>query len=72
MTISSAWLTTTDADNTTAQLVYTITSGPTYGTVKRSGSATTSFTQADINAGLSHLPTQWQRDDQRQFRLHRQ
>ena len=51
-TISAARLTTTDVDNTPAQLVYTITSGPTSGTLKRSGSATTSFTQADINAGL--------------------
>ena len=50
--ISAARLTTTDVDNTPAQLVYTITSGPTHGTVKRSGSATNSFTQADINAGL--------------------
>ena len=50
--INAARLTTTDVDNTPAQLVYTITSGPTSGTLKRSGSATNSFTQADINAGL--------------------
>jgi hypothetical protein len=50
--ITSAVLSTTDADNTPAQLTYTITSSPTSGTLRRSGSATTSFTQADINAGL--------------------
>jgi hypothetical protein len=50
-TISSARLRTTDADNTPAQLIYTITSGPTNGTVRLSGAATTTFTQADIDAG---------------------
>ena len=45
-------LTTTDADNTPAQLTYTITSGPSHGTLKRSRLATTNFTQADVTAGL--------------------
>jgi hypothetical protein len=50
-TISSSLLSTTDADNTTAELVYTITSGPSNGTVRLSGSTTATFTQANINAG---------------------
>ena len=50
-TITSAQLRTTDADNTAAQLIYTITSGPTNGTVRLSGVTTTTFTQADIDAG---------------------
>jgi hypothetical protein len=50
--ITSGLLLTTDTDNTPVQLSYTITAGPTSGTVLRTGSATTSFTQADINAGL--------------------
>jgi Concanavalin A-like lectin/glucanases superfamily/Cadherin-like len=50
-TITSSQLRATDADNTASQLTYAITSGPTRGTLRRSGAATTSFTQADIDAG---------------------
>jgi hypothetical protein len=48
--ITSARLSATDADNTPGQLMYTITSGPTNGTVRVSGSPVSSFTQAQINA----------------------
>lgn len=51
-TVTSSQLTTTDPDNTPSQLTYTVTTGPTRGTLRKSGSATTSFTQADVNAGL--------------------
>lgn len=51
-TITAALLETTDADNTPAELVYTITSGTSSGLVLLSGIATSTFTQADINAGL--------------------
>jgi uncharacterized delta-60 repeat protein len=46
-TITMARLRTTDVDNTTAQLVYTITSGPTNGTLTPG----TTFTQQQIDAG---------------------
>ena len=51
-TITGALLATSDPDNSAVQLMYTITSGPANGTVLRSGVATTTFTQADINSGL--------------------
>jgi hypothetical protein len=41
-----------DPDNTPAQLTYTVTSGPTHGTLLKSGSSVTSFTQGDLNTGL--------------------
>ena len=53
--ITTAMLRTTDADNTDAQLTYTVTAIPTNGTLRRSGvalSANGTFTQADIAAGL--------------------
>lgn len=46
--ITSPALETTDADNTTAELVYTVTTAPAGGTL----SLGSSFTQADIDAGL--------------------
>ncbi len=51
-TIDDTLLQTNDVDNTPAQLVYTITGAPASGTVRLSGVATSSFTQADIDAGL--------------------
>jgi CSLREA domain-containing protein len=53
--ITAAMLTTSDVDNTAAQLTYTLTAIPTNGTLYRGGVAlagSASFTQADINAGL--------------------
>ena len=51
-TITQTILRATDADNPPAQLTYAVTSGPTHGTLRRSGVVTTTFTQADIDAGL--------------------
>ena len=51
-TITAALLTTSDPDNSASQLTYTVTSSPTNGTLQKSGASTTTFTQADINAGL--------------------
>jgi hypothetical protein len=41
-----------DAGNSNAQVTYTIVTGPAFGTLLKSGSATFSFTQADIDNGL--------------------
>jgi Ca2+-binding RTX toxin-like protein len=49
--VTTADLTATDADNTAAQLVYSIT-GTSHGSVLLSGSPTTNFTQADLAANL--------------------
>ncbi len=53
--LSAAVLLTTDVDNSPAQLVYTLTSAPIHGTLRLGGvalTATDTFTQADIDAGL--------------------
>ncbi|MCP4340448.1 MAG: DUF4347 domain-containing protein [Desulfobulbaceae bacterium] len=53
-TITAAMLTTTDADNTADQLVYTLNTSPFNGTLFLSGSAlvgTDTFTQDDIDTG---------------------
>ncbi len=53
--ITAALLQATDADNTAAQLVYTVTSLPTHGVLKLNGSTLAlngTFTQADVNAGV--------------------
>ncbi|MCB9931904.1 MAG: tandem-95 repeat protein [Planctomycetes bacterium] len=53
-TITTAMLETTDPDNTPGQLTYTLTTAPGNGTLRLSGSplvVTSTFTQADINAG---------------------
>ena len=53
--ITTAMLETTDVDNSDAQLIYTVDSAPTNGTLFNNGSAlsaTDSFTQADLDAGL--------------------
>jgi len=52
-TISSTLLSVSDADNTTAQLRYTLSSAPNSGSVRLNGSALTTgqtFTQADIES----------------------
>lgn len=53
-TITNAMLSVTDADNTTAQLSFTLQSLPAKGTLKLNGTALSNgdtFTQADIDAG---------------------
>lgn len=47
-----AILAATDPDNTPAQLTYTVTAAPAHGTVRLNGNPVTTFTQADVNAGL--------------------
>ncbi len=54
-TITATQLATSDVDNTAAQIVYTVDSTPAYGTLSLNWvtlSATDTFTQADIDAGL--------------------
>jgi serralysin len=48
-TITSSLLSVNDSDNTHAQLTYTIVTGPSGGTLLKNGSATSSFTQDDID-----------------------
>jgi VCBS repeat-containing protein len=53
--ITSAMLATTDVDHTASQLIYTVTSVGSDGTLRRNGVArglNDTFTQSDINAGL--------------------
>ncbi|MBL8451961.1 MAG: cadherin domain-containing protein, partial [Zoogloea sp.] len=53
--ITSTMLRTTDVDNTAAQLVYTLGSAPTVGTLYRNGvalGAGGTFTQADVDSNL--------------------
>ncbi|MDA0660590.1 MAG: cadherin domain-containing protein [Planctomycetota bacterium] len=53
--INNTQLHTTDLDNTTSQLVYTITTATSNGSLRLSGTAlsvSSTFTQADIDAGL--------------------
>jgi subtilisin-like proprotein convertase family protein len=49
--ITTAMLQTTDIDNSPAELVYTVSTGPTHGTLLVSGSAASQFTQQQIDAG---------------------
>jgi hypothetical protein len=51
-TIPSSQLQFDDNVSTHAQEAYTVVTGPTHGTLLKSGSATSSFTQADIDNGL--------------------
>jgi VCBS repeat-containing protein len=54
-TLTGATLDAGDADNTDAQLVYTVTVLPVHGVLKRDGitlAANGAFTQADVDAGL--------------------
>jgi uncharacterized delta-60 repeat protein len=53
--ITPVMLQTTDVDNTSGQIVYTITSATSNGTLRRSGialSVGSTFTQADVDAGV--------------------
>ncbi|MDA8746205.1 Ig-like domain-containing protein, partial [Rubripirellula amarantea] len=50
-TISQAMLETTDADNTTSEIIYSVTGSPSYGQLMMDGMVATTFTQADINSG---------------------
>jgi VCBS repeat-containing protein len=53
-TIRAVQLTTTDSDNSAAQLTYSLSTAPAYGRLEKStnpGVAITSFKQSDINAG---------------------
>jgi hypothetical protein len=49
--IDPSELTTSDPDTVPAALVYQMISGPANGTVRLNGNVTTTFTQADVNAG---------------------
>jgi hypothetical protein len=51
-TITSSLLSATDNVSSGAQLHFTVTTAPADGTLLLNGSATSSFTQADINNGL--------------------
>jgi hypothetical protein len=50
--ITTAFLQTTDVDNTDSQLLYTVTSAATHGTLLVSSTPVTQFTQQQISAGL--------------------
>ncbi len=50
--IPSSILRTTDADNLTSQLTYNLSAGPSSGTLLRAGTATNTFTQADLDGNL--------------------
>jgi 20S proteasome alpha/beta subunit len=50
--ITPSYLAASDSGNGDAQLTYTIVTGPSFGTLLKSGFATFSFTQADIDNGL--------------------
>ncbi len=49
--IGSTQLSSTDTDNTAAQITYTVTAAPGRGSLLLSGVATTTFTQDDVNQG---------------------
>lgn len=51
-TITSSLLSAVDDVSSAAQLLYAVTNSPADGTLLLNGSATSSFTQADINDGL--------------------
>ena len=53
--ITTAMLETTDIDNTAGQITYTLTGIPSNGVLRRSGanlSVSSTFTQADVDAGI--------------------
>jgi probable HAF family extracellular repeat protein len=50
--IGASFLSSVDADNPSAQLTYTVTAGPSHGTLLKNGLPISSFTQADIDNGL--------------------
>jgi hypothetical protein len=47
--ITRAELEATDPDNTPAELTYTVSAGPQHGTLELGGTATSTFTQDDLN-----------------------
>jgi Cadherin-like len=49
--IGHAALDTADPDNTSSQLVYTISTAPAHGTLELGGQSVATFTQADLDAG---------------------
>ena len=49
--IAASELTTSDTDSGADQLIYIVTTSPASGSLRRDGTQTNSFTQADINAG---------------------
>ena len=52
--VTNAMLATSDVDNTTAQLIYTVDTAPVHGTLYNNGVALTAggtFAQADLDAG---------------------
>ncbi len=51
-TLSSTQLSASDIDNSTSELIYTVTTTPLNGSLLLNGVATTTFTQADIDSGL--------------------
>jgi hypothetical protein len=52
LAITPAQLVAADDTSPAAQVHYTVTTGPAWGTLLLGGAATSSFTQADINSGL--------------------
>ena len=51
-TLTSSLLSVSDPNYTDSQLTYTVVTAPSDGTLLKNGSATSSFTQADIDNGL--------------------
>src|SRR5207244_4145049 len=49
--IGHAALDTADPDNTSSQLVYTVSASPAHGILKYGAQTVTTFTQADLDAG---------------------
>lgn len=49
--ITNTQLSAVDPDNTAAQLLYTVTSAPTHGSLLRNGVAAATFSQDDLNQG---------------------
>jgi hypothetical protein len=52
ITITNDYLITYDADDTAANLIYTVTTGPSHGTLLVNGVPVTQFSQQQINEGL--------------------
>ncbi|MDF1811584.1 MAG: Ig-like domain-containing protein, partial [Verrucomicrobiales bacterium] len=51
-TVAETGLIAVDFDDVAANLTYTVTGGPAFGTIQLNGSDTTTFTQEDLNNGL--------------------
>jgi subtilisin-like proprotein convertase family protein len=52
VTITNDYLLTYDADDTAADLIYTVTTGPSHGTLLVNGAPVTQFSQQQLNVGL--------------------